>query len=97
MLLVEPIPIPRSPTPFFDPYKCLQKAKVQRGVPLHGGSPLPSDARTCCTARSRRTNTDVFSLDLDQQVCPLLPICDPVINGQIVKMNPSHITAGVLR
>ena len=41
-----------------------------------------------------KQDPNVYSLDLDKQVCPLLPICDPVIGGQIVKLDPSHLTAG---
>ena len=35
----------------------------------------------------------VWSLDIDRLVCPYFPICDPVINGMVVKLNAGHITA----
>ena len=38
------------------------------------------------------TDNAVRILNLDQAVCPLLPICDPVVNGKIVKFDPSHLT-----
>lgn len=92
VLLVEPVPIPKSPSPFFDPYKCLQKAKVQEECRYTADpSPSPVDQLYRDVAAQ---NSHVYSLDLDRQVCPLLPICDPVIGGQIVKLDPSHLTAG---
>ena len=53
-------------------------------------SPSPVDLLYRDVAKQ---TTGVYSLDLDRQVCPLLPICDPVIGGQIVKLDPSHLTA----
>ena len=35
---------------------------------------------------------DVVSIDLDQAVCPFLPICDPVVGGEVVKWDATHIT-----
>jgi peptidoglycan/LPS O-acetylase OafA/YrhL len=92
VLLVEPVPIPRSPSPFFDPYKCLQKSKVQEECRYTAdASPSPVDLLYREVAKE---DPNVYSLDLDKEVCPLLPICDPVIGGQIVKLDPSHLTAG---
>ena len=34
----------------------------------------------------------VWSLDIDQLVCPYLPICDPVVDGKIVRFDEGHIT-----
>jgi hypothetical protein len=34
----------------------------------------------------------VFVLDLDRLVCPFFPICDPVVNGAIVKRDEQHLT-----
>jgi peptidoglycan/LPS O-acetylase OafA/YrhL len=92
VVLIEPIPIPRLPSPFFDPYKCLEKAKVQEECRYTAApSPSPTDQLYRQVAAQ---DPHVYSLNLDQQVCPLLPICDPVISGQIVKLDPSHLTAG---
>ena len=35
---------------------------------------------------------DVWSIDLDQAVCPYLPICDPVVDGMIVRRDHTHLT-----
>ncbi len=95
VVLVEPVPIPGDEggrTAFFDPYKCLQKSKFDEECRYHSDpSPTPLDLLDREVAAS---GDKVFSLDLDRQICPLLRTCDPVINGQIVKMNPSHITVG---
>ena len=34
----------------------------------------------------------MYTADLDHLVCPFLPICDPVIDGHIVKADPTHLT-----
>lgn len=34
----------------------------------------------------------VVSVDLDRQVCPNLPFCDPVVRGLIVKRDENHLT-----
>ena len=94
VLLVEPVPIPGDTggrSAFFDPYKCLQKSKFDEECRYRAdASPSPTDLLDRQVAAA---SDKIFSLDLDHQICPLMPICDPVFNGQIVKMNPSHITA----
>ena len=37
-------------------------------------------------------SSDVFSANFDQIVCPYLPICDPVIGGNIVRFDATHLT-----
>ncbi|MGQ0832302.1 MAG: acyltransferase family protein [Microthrixaceae bacterium] len=39
-----------------------------------------------------RSDPDIRSLDLDRLLCPFLPICDPVVNGLIVRWDPAHLT-----
>ena len=34
----------------------------------------------------------VWTLDLGRVICPRLPLCDPVVNGTIVKRDSDHIT-----
>jgi peptidoglycan/LPS O-acetylase OafA/YrhL len=34
----------------------------------------------------------VWSLDLDPLACPYLPICDPVVGGQVVRKDTHHLT-----
>ena len=40
----------------------------------------------------RARDPHVYVADVDQLVCPFLPICDPVVNGTLVKYNKTHIT-----
>ena len=35
---------------------------------------------------------DVWSLDIDRLACPYLPICDPVVDGRIVRRDNTHLT-----
>ncbi len=34
----------------------------------------------------------VVAVDLDPLVCPYLPICDPVVDGMVVKRDDNHLT-----
>ena len=49
------------------------------------GTVLPFARRARTKTYGRQTSTDV--------VCPFLPICDPIVNDQIVKWDPTHLTA----
>ena len=44
-----------------------------------------------------RRDSGVTSVDLDRLVCPYLPICDPIVDGQIVKWDPTHLTVAFAR
>ncbi len=34
----------------------------------------------------------VWSLDLDRRICPFLPICDPLVDGLVPRLDDNHIT-----
>lgn len=40
---------------------------------------------------------ELWSLDLDRQVCPYLPICDPIVRGQPVWLDGAHLSAAFSR
>jgi hypothetical protein len=40
---------------------------------------------------------EVWSMDIDTLVCPYLPICDPVVDDEIVMRDHNHITATYAR
>jgi hypothetical protein len=42
--------------------------------------------------RIARQDRNVRTLDLDKQVCPLFPTCDPIIGGVVVKWDKQHVT-----
>jgi peptidoglycan/LPS O-acetylase OafA/YrhL len=85
VLLIDPIPVAPS-----DPLACLSKAKVLeecRYVASDNAAFMERVYRGLADRDDR-----VSTLDLDRLVCPYLPICDPVVNGQIVKFDTSHLT-----
>jgi hypothetical protein len=85
VLLIEPIPL--AP---MDPLTCLSKAKVLEQCAY------VTSAEPDFVEQYYRQLADhdkrVWSIDLDRLVCPFLPICDPVVNGQIVKLDGTHLT-----
>ena len=86
--LIEPIPMAPAA---FDPLACLSQAKVLeacRYVARATPDPLELFYRSLA-----KTDHDVFDLDIDREVCPYLPICDPIVNDQIVKWDRTHLTA----
>ena len=91
VLLVEPMPIPSSPTRSSIRTSACRRRRSKRSAATR---PILTTRLDLPVPQVAKQTNNVYSLDLDKQVCPLLPICDPVIGGQIVKMNPSHITAG---
>ena len=42
--------------------------------------------------RSEANGTSLWSMDLSKLVCPYFPICDPVVNGDVVKRDGNHLT-----
>jgi peptidoglycan/LPS O-acetylase OafA/YrhL len=86
VLMVEPIPVAPS-----DPLTCLSRAKVLeacRYVASENADVIEHDYRRIASRDDR-----AWSLDLDRLVCPYLPICDPVVDNQIVKIDETHLTA----
>ena len=41
--------------------------------------------------RVTKERDDVEVINLDQAVCPFLPICDPVVGGLVVRWDHQHI------
>ncbi len=69
---------------------CLSKAKVLeecRYVATTAPDPIEGFYRQIA-----KRDDHVVSADFDRLVCPFLPICDPVVNGQIVKTDGTHLT-----
>jgi hypothetical protein len=85
LLIIEPIP--SAP---FDPLACISKAKVLetcRFVASTTPDPVERYYR-----KLARADSFVHSADFDRLACPYLPICDPVVNGQIVRRDGSHLS-----
>jgi peptidoglycan/LPS O-acetylase OafA/YrhL len=87
ILIIEPMP--QSP-PGMNPLTCLSKAKVLEQCRYIANTPpswLELLERRLASRRDR-----VWTADFDRLVCPFLPICDPFINGNIVKWDGQHLT-----
>ena len=84
-----------TPTDPFDPLSCLSQAKVLEECRyVTDTTPTPLEV---LYRRLDAENSGVFSANFDQLVCPYLPICDPVVNGKIVKTDASHLTGDFSR
>jgi peptidoglycan/LPS O-acetylase OafA/YrhL len=84
VMIIDPVPLAD-----IDPLDCLTKSKVLEAcryvANLH---PLPIEQVYRDLADKRR----VFVADFDQLTCPFLPICDPVVDGRIVRYDFQHLT-----
>jgi peptidoglycan/LPS O-acetylase OafA/YrhL len=86
VLIVEPVPVADDD---HDPFICLTKSDALescRFVSEPGPTPLEG------IYRSEADNKRVIDMDFDRLVCPFLPICDPVIDGRIVRRDTDHLT-----
>ena len=82
-------PIPAAPIRF-DPISCISSGKPLERVHLQRRR---SRRRRSRASTARQANgTTVFSIDPDRFACPSLPVCDAVVDGMIVKRDPSHLT-----
>jgi peptidoglycan/LPS O-acetylase OafA/YrhL len=86
VVLIEPIPFPHD----MNPLSCLSQAKVVQEC-RYVTNAEPSGLETLYR-KLDKDNDDVWSLDLDHAVCPFLPICDPIVNNQVVKVDKNHLT-----
>jgi SGNH domain (fused to AT3 domains) len=92
VVIVEPIPIA---DPDANPLTCLSEAEVLeecRFVASPG--PLPEER---LLEEWAARDGGVHVLDLDRVVCPYLPICDPVVNGVVVRRDANHLTLSYAR
>jgi hypothetical protein len=86
VMVVDPIPIT---TPDKDPFVCLTKSTALEQCRFVADlTTLPLDAMYQSLADNRR----FFVANFDKLVCPFMPICDPIVNGQIVRLDEQHLT-----
>jgi len=82
-------PTPASPSDW-DPLSCLSRATfVEECRFVASRRVLDEEALFRSLADS---DPDVHSVDLDRAVCPYLPICDPLVDGVVVKWDTTHVT-----
>ena len=81
-----------TPNSTIDPRACLSKAKVVEECRFVANTtPTPLEARyRLIDERIRRSSRPTSTA----AVCPFLPICDPIVDGQIVRVDFTHITGG---
>jgi len=87
VVVIEPLP---RPTDDQNPLSCLSVAEVVedcRFVAATGPSKFESLLRSIAASNPR-----VRSADVDQLVCPYFPICDPIVNGLVVRWDFQHLT-----
>jgi peptidoglycan/LPS O-acetylase OafA/YrhL len=88
VVVFEPIP----PVPIgYNPVECLGVAEVVqecRFTAPEDGSPIEDLYR-----RLDAEDDQLWSVDIDGLVCPFLPICDPIVNGEVVRIYGHHLTA----
>ena len=89
VVLMEPWPV-ESILNNVDPVECLSQAKALEECSFVANlRPTPLEMQYRSMAKH---DAGVTSIDIDHLLCPSLPICDPVVNGVIVKKDFTHIT-----
>jgi hypothetical protein len=92
--MLEPIPVaPRGPRR--EPLACLSAAEVVEECRYVDDSD-PSWLEEIYRRLDREGDT-VWAVDLDRVVCPYLPICDPIVNQEVVKFDNTHLTVRFAR
>lgn len=84
LVLLEPLPV--AP---FQPAECLSTADRVAECAFEA---TPPPLRTEIIYRYKALRNDsVYSVDLDKTVCPHLPICVPILDGEVAWRDESHI------
>jgi peptidoglycan/LPS O-acetylase OafA/YrhL len=84
LIVVEP-----WPSLSFNPRECLSGAKYDEECRGRASRRLASERAIAAVAAH---DSRVATLDLDDAVCPTLPVCDPVVGGVIVRIDNDHLT-----
>jgi peptidoglycan/LPS O-acetylase OafA/YrhL len=82
-------PAPRAPETL-DTLDCLSKATVL--AECRYVADVEPTAVESFYRNLDRADDHVWSIDLDHLVCPYLPICDPIVNRQVVTTDGAHLT-----
>jgi hypothetical protein len=87
LVLVEPIPYPADNV---DALACLSREDVTEAC-RYVVDARPSSVEQLYR-RIDQEDEAIWSADLDRLACPFFPICDPIVDGQVVKLDASHLT-----
>jgi SGNH domain (fused to AT3 domains) len=84
VVLVEPFPYGS-----FDTVQCLSGVQYVIQCAFQGSvEPSPTEVAYRYEAMAR---PDVFEVDLDRTVCPQLPLCVPILDGELVYRDALHV------
>jgi hypothetical protein len=92
VVVIEPIPLATSP---HNPLICLSQATVVEECRF-----VARGETTGLEVLYRRladADEQVWTLDMDRLVCPYLPICDPIVDGEVTRIDGSHLTGAYAR
>jgi hypothetical protein len=95
IVLLEPTPLPADPN--YDPMSCVSSGSAHCGFTV---SPNPTPLTQLdrdLAAGARASTSKVWSVDLNRLACPRYPVCDPVVNGIIVRRDHTHLTGTYAR
>jgi peptidoglycan/LPS O-acetylase OafA/YrhL len=87
VLIVDPIP---TTTPAHDPFVCLTKSKFVEDCRFVANTEPAPPLRIIYERLA--DNKRVYVANIDRLVCPYMPICDPIVNGIIVRRDYEHLT-----
>jgi hypothetical protein len=88
VVIIEPIPQPRDDEG--DPLNCLSLGEGTDPCRFVANRSALTEERL--DRRLDEADDEVWSLDIDRLACPYLPICDPVVDGLIVRRDNTHLT-----
>lgn len=86
VLIVEPVP---TTIPKDDPFVCLTKGKFVEDCRFVSASE-PTELQLMY--RSQADNKRIFTADFSKLLCPYDPICDPIVDGIVVRFDNQHMT-----
>ncbi len=89
VVLIEPVPWSFG-VDAIDPLECLAEAVWVESCRFVV-DPAPTGVEKLYQ-RLADEDPQVRSLNLDRSLCPFLPICDPIVGGQVVRWDESHVT-----
>jgi peptidoglycan/LPS O-acetylase OafA/YrhL len=92
VVLIEPIPYSSAN---FDPLPCLAKAHVVEEC-RYIANAQPSTLELLYRSLDHQDD-HLWSLNLDHIVCPFMPICDPIVRNEVVKIDATHLASGFVR
>ena len=86
MVVIEPVPVAPLDQ---DPFACLTTGEALEACRFVANTEsLPIEH----LYRPLADNRTVYDMDADRMLCPFMPICDPIVGGEIVRFDIQHIT-----